>query len=113
MTSARAIVVATLLACLTAFSALACGDGTTSTATSTPVTTGTSAPVISLQIAFDSARDGDWEIYVMRADGSDVRQLTDNDAGRCFSSLVARPACVGPPASTDCDPYTRGCASFR
>jgi dipeptidyl aminopeptidase/acylaminoacyl peptidase len=30
------------------------------------------------QIAFASDRDGDWEIYVMRADGTDLRQLTDN-----------------------------------
>jgi Tol biopolymer transport system component len=31
-------------------------------------------------IAFNSDRDGDSEIYVMNADGSDVRQLTSNDA---------------------------------
>jgi Tol biopolymer transport system component len=31
------------------------------------------------QIAFESDRDGDSEIYVMNADGSNVRQLTDND----------------------------------
>ena len=30
-------------------------------------------------IAFWSDRDGDWEIFVMDADGSQVRQLTDND----------------------------------
>jgi len=30
------------------------------------------------QIAFASNRDGDWEIYVMDADGSHVRQLTDS-----------------------------------
>jgi len=30
-------------------------------------------------IAFHSDRDGDWEIFVMNADGTDVRQLTDND----------------------------------
>jgi Tol biopolymer transport system component/pimeloyl-ACP methyl ester carboxylesterase len=30
------------------------------------------------QIAFASDRDGDWEIYVMQADGSGLRQLTDN-----------------------------------
>jgi Tol biopolymer transport system component len=30
------------------------------------------------QIAFSSDRDGDLEIYVMDADGSNVRQLTDN-----------------------------------
>jgi Tol biopolymer transport system component len=31
------------------------------------------------RIAFQSTRDGNWEIYVMNADGSDVRRLTDND----------------------------------
>ena len=30
-------------------------------------------------IAFDSGRDGDHEIFVMNADGTEVRQLTDND----------------------------------
>ena len=30
-------------------------------------------------IAFDSDRDGDREIYVMDADGANVRQLTSND----------------------------------
>lgn len=33
------------------------------------------------QIAFVSDRDGDAEIYLMRADGSDVRQLTTNKVG--------------------------------
>ena len=32
-------------------------------------------------IAFVSERDGDWEIYTMRTDGTDVRQLTVNDVG--------------------------------
>jgi WD40-like Beta Propeller Repeat len=32
------------------------------------------------RIAFQSNRDGNWEIYVMRADGSGVRRLTDDDA---------------------------------
>ena len=31
------------------------------------------------QIAFDSDRDGDNEIFVMDADGTNVRQLTTND----------------------------------
>ena len=31
------------------------------------------------QIAFDSSRDGDLEIFVMNADGTGVTQLTDND----------------------------------
>src|SRR5687767_4885353 len=33
------------------------------------------------QIAFMSHRDGNWEIYVMNADGSDSRRLTDNPQG--------------------------------
>ena len=33
----------------------------------------------SARIVFGSQRDGDWEIYTMNADGSDVVQLTDND----------------------------------
>ena len=33
------------------------------------------------RIAFESNRDGDWDIYTMRPDGTDVRQLTLNDAG--------------------------------
>ena len=32
------------------------------------------------RIAFQSYRDGNWEIYVMNADGSDVTRLTDNYA---------------------------------
>ncbi|MFN8372770.1 MAG: hypothetical protein U0694_07820 [Anaerolineae bacterium] len=31
------------------------------------------------QIAFASDRDGDYDIYIMNADGSDVRQVTFND----------------------------------
>ncbi len=31
------------------------------------------------KIAFHSDRDGDHEIYVMNADGTEVQQLTDND----------------------------------
>jgi len=30
------------------------------------------------QIAFASYRDGNWEIYIMNADGSDQRNVTDN-----------------------------------
>ena len=36
------------------------------------------------RIAFDSDRDGNWEIYVMNADGSGVTRLTDNDAADGF-----------------------------
>ncbi|MGH7475318.1 MAG: hypothetical protein ACRELD_03445 [Longimicrobiales bacterium] len=32
------------------------------------------------RIAFDSTRDGNWEIYTMAADGSDVRRLTTDAA---------------------------------
>src|SRR5216117_1854859 len=32
------------------------------------------------RIAFTSARDGNWEIYVMNADGSNATRLTDNGA---------------------------------
>ena len=39
------------------------------------------------RIAFDSIRDGDYEIYVMNADGSGVRQLTDNDSYDAFAAL--------------------------
>lgn len=31
-------------------------------------------------IAFQSNRDGNWELYVMRADGTHIRRLTHNDA---------------------------------
>jgi Tol biopolymer transport system component len=39
------------------------------------------------KIAFDSIRDGDYEIYVMNADGGGVRQLTDNDSYDAFAAL--------------------------
>lgn len=32
------------------------------------------------QIVFQSERDGNWEIYIMNADGSDPLRLTENDA---------------------------------
>ena len=31
------------------------------------------------KILFESNRDGDWEIFVMEADGENIKQLTDND----------------------------------
>ena len=46
----------------------ACGGGSESRAT-----------VVDRWIAFASDRDGDWEIYTMRSDGTDVRRLTVND----------------------------------
>ncbi len=39
------------------------------------------APALIEQIAFQSDRDGDWDIYVMDADGGNVQQLTDDPAG--------------------------------
>jgi TolB protein len=33
-----------------------------------------------MQLAFQSDRDGDMDIYAMDIDGTSVRQLTDNDA---------------------------------
>ena len=38
------------------------------------------------RIAFQSDREGNWEIYVMNADGSDVTRLTDNLADDFFPS---------------------------
>jgi Tol biopolymer transport system component len=32
------------------------------------------------RVFFSSDPDGDWEIYTIRSDGTDVRQLTVNDA---------------------------------
>jgi Tol biopolymer transport system component len=32
------------------------------------------------RIVFDSTRDGNWEIYTMAVDGSDVRRLTHHEA---------------------------------
>ena len=38
------------------------------------------------QIAFYSERDGNWEIYLMNADGSGLTRLTDNPANDWFPS---------------------------
>lgn len=41
------------------------------------------APAVSSDgklIAFQSNRDGDWEIFIMHLDGSNLAQLTNNDA---------------------------------
>ena len=48
------------------------------TATPTPTPTPT-PPSLEGKVAFASDRDGDFEIYVMDADGSNLTQLTDND----------------------------------
>ena len=42
------------------------------------------------RIAFESDRDGDYEIYVMNSDGSGVTQLTDNDDEDRHPDWVAR-----------------------
>ena len=52
-------------------------------ATPTPVPTATTVPSptpIPERIAFASARDGNWELYVMNADGSGVARLTQHPA---------------------------------
>ena len=41
----------------------------------------TAVPQEHSRIAFHSNRDGNWEIYVMNADGSGQTRLTDNLAG--------------------------------
>jgi len=47
--------------------------------TSLPPSTSAAAPAEEGKIAFHSDRDGDWEVFVMNADGTGVTQLTDND----------------------------------
>ncbi len=47
--------------------------------TSLPPSTSAPPPAEEGKIAFYSNRDGDWEIFVMNADGTGVTQLTDND----------------------------------
>ncbi len=59
------------------------GSGYTLVATASGLTGATSVTfdiTPTSQIAFASDRDGDWEIYLMNADGSGVTQLTDNPA---------------------------------
>ena len=42
------------------------------------------------RIAFHSNRDGNWNIFVMNADGSDQTRLTDDLAADSWAELVAR-----------------------
>jgi WD40 repeat protein len=42
------------------------------------------------RIAFTSNRDGDYEIYTIRPDGSDLRRLTNTPGKRCSQFVVAR-----------------------
>jgi Tol biopolymer transport system component len=53
-----------------------------------------------VHIAFHSSRDGDEEVYVMKADGSDVRQLTSNAA---FADAVPAWTAAKHPRSRDRD----------
>ena len=55
----------------------------TPTHTPTPIPSPTATPThtpASGRIVFMSEQDGDWEVYVMNADGSGVTRLTDNEA---------------------------------
>ena len=56
--------------------ALACGSGPEPTPTPWPTPDNTSVS----RIAFATNRDGNWEIYVMNADGSDPHNVTNNPA---------------------------------
>ena len=56
--------------------ALACGSGPEPTPTPWPTADNTSVS----RIAFATNRDGNWEIYVMNADGSDPHNVTNNPA---------------------------------
>ena len=57
------------------------------------------------KIAFVSDRDGDFEIYVMNADGSGQTRLTDNAAGDYWPTWL--PEGAPPPPATTATPSTR------
>lgn len=79
---------------LTLLLATGCGEAPSlPTATPTPTSTPTAAPTIETTplgtgqwIAFVSQRDGNSEIYKMRADGSQVTRLTHNPANDTYPS---------------------------
>ncbi len=48
------------------------------------VNTSSATPRVSSQLAFRTNRDGNWEIYIMNADGSDQTNLTSNAADDQF-----------------------------
>lgn len=64
------------------------GDGTVTASNETRLTNSVGADGLpswspdGSRIAFNSSRNGDMELYVMKADGSEVIQLTDNPNGR-------------------------------
>ena len=71
------------------------GDRLLSLIQSTPSRLDVSAPAWSPDgrtIVFVSGRDGNSEIYVMDADGSEPRNLTQEPGERCATCLVARRA---------------------
>lgn len=60
--------------------ALTDGEGFDSHGVWAPVSTTSTAPAVNGEIAFASDLDGDFEIWLMNADGSSPHQLTDNPA---------------------------------
>jgi len=77
MKTASVAIALLLGVCLAALLAACGGDGEPA---GTPAATeGPAAPTAG-KIAFESNRDGNYEIYVMNADGSGQTNLTDNPA---------------------------------
>lgn len=65
---------------LGAFALTACGQEPQQQAAETPTPSASTLPGATGKILFQSDRDGDFEIYVMNVDGSELTQLTDNAA---------------------------------
>jgi TolB protein len=63
------------------FLAAACGGGRQQAGAPTPTANPTPAAPATGRIAFASNRDGNAEVYVMNADGSEEVNLTNNPAG--------------------------------